>query len=64
MSFLEYSRYNRGDGEAVTGSEVNLVIDRINLIKLFSCLCCLMGITMAIPIKDGENLTNVSLYFY
>ena len=61
MSFLEYSRYNSGAREAVTGSEANLVIDRINLIKLFSCLCCLMGITMAIPIENGENLNNISL---
>ena len=62
MSFLEYSRYNSGAREAVTGSEVNLVIDRINLQKLFSCLCCLMGITMTVPIENnGENLNNVSL---
>ena len=62
MSFLEYSRYNRGAREAVTGSEVNMVIDRINLLKLFSCFCYLMGTTMAIPIeKNGEDLNNVSL---
>ena len=61
MSFLEYSRYNRGAREAVTGSEVIMVIGRINLLKLFSCFCYLMGITMSNNEKNGADLNNVSL---
>ena len=32
MSFLEYSRYDCGDREPVTGSEVIMVIGRIRII--------------------------------
>ena len=64
MSFLEYSRYNRGAREAVTGSEVIMVIGRIKLLKLFSCFCSLMGIAMSNNEKnDALDLNNVSLLF-
>ena len=64
MSFLEYSRYNRGDWELVTGSEVIMVIGRIKLLKLFSCFCYLMGITMSNnKNNEASDLNNVSLLF-
>ena len=64
MSFLEHSRYNCGAREAVTGSEVIMVIGRIKLLKLFSCFCYLMGITMSNNEKnEASDLSNVSLLF-
>ena len=63
MSFLEPSRYNRGAREAVTGSEVIMVIGRIMLIKSISCLLNPMGLRMSHNHDDTSDLSNVSFKF-
>ena len=61
MSFLEYSRYNCGDREPVTGSEVIMVIGRIKLFKSFSCLLYPMGLRMSHnDNNETSDLSNVS----